>query len=95
MEFDHFNITHAEGVTLLVATQRDVKKTGGVAKAMDRRGVERTEGERCDPPTTSISHKWRGSALAARRAGREDGGGRKGCRVESGVVGRMAYASGS
>lgn len=38
---------------------------------MDR-GIEDWE-EHCDTPTTSISHKWRGSTLTAKRAGREDG----------------------
>lgn len=65
-------------------TERDVKKTVGVSKAMT--GEERFGNERRDTPTTSISHERRGSALAAERAGRDEGrgGGRRRRRVESG-----------
>lgn len=37
------------------------------------KGEERIGNERRDTPTTSISHERRGSALAAERAGRDEG----------------------
>lgn len=66
----NFNITRAEGVTTSSNYgQRWEKKTGRAAQIGE---VRIWEAHR-DTPTTSISHAWRGSALKAKRAGREDG----------------------
>lgn len=78
LELDHSDMRVWKGTT-----ERDLKKTVGVSKAM--KGEERIGNERRDTPTTSISHERRGSALAAERAGRDEGrGGWKRRRAESG-----------
>ncbi len=73
MEFDHFNITRAEGVITSCNDEKRREESCRSSKGdgQERRGFE----ERCDTPTTPISREQRGSALAAKGAAREDGKG--------------------